>query len=388
VPVAIGSGGKIQTGSVVVTFHPVISGSSAAVSETDPLVVSSRPLAVPGYPDPAFLLDGFKDCQAQALPLPKPYPYPCHLLVPTLHGLIAVASRGNAPQLALRCDLGVLLLRVGCGMGGVVGGCGGFMCQFAVAQDGAAAMVEERMIVWQQASLVWTMPTVQEATGIPEKDVAAALALFMQRAAYPGDHATLGVSLDILPQRLRPVVGTLVEQGMAEERRARKDAVGRAAYFLTVEGVSAMQSAHGLADPRPIFAPRPEVALMDKTEFELIKELESAGWSWQEWVPVAKRRRGQALPDAYRDGEPKIWFSTAAVPPPSYMRALLQSEERGEGSVWPGWCILVATAAGASRDHCFRSLWRRLCPIIDPEVFPELSHFRLSHSMLDPNLVC
>jgi hypothetical protein len=76
VPVAIGSGGRIQTGSVVVTFHPVISGSSAAASETEPLVVSSRPLAVPGYPDPTFLLDGFKDCQGncciQDLPLPMP----------------------------------------------------------------------------------------------------------------------------------------------------------------------------------------------------------------------------------------------------------------------------------------------------------------------------
>ena len=81
VPVAIGSGGKIQTGSVVVTFHPVISGSSAAaVSKTDPLVVSSRPFAVPGYPDPTFLLDGFKDCLGafsefpiQALPLIMPF---------------------------------------------------------------------------------------------------------------------------------------------------------------------------------------------------------------------------------------------------------------------------------------------------------------------------
>lgn len=95
-----------------------------------------------------------------------------------------------------------------------------------------------------------------------------------------------------------------------------------------------MQSARGLSAPRRVFQPRPGLKLHDKTEFELIQDLRGSGWSWQLWVPRSKRRRGadEALV-AYSLGEPKIWFSTAAVPPRSYLLALLQVQEPSQ-RVW------------------------------------------------------
>jgi hypothetical protein len=122
---------------------------------------------------------------------------------------------------------------------------------------------------------------------------------------------------------------------MVEERAA--GGVQRPAFFWTKAGVVAMHSARGLAAPRPVVDPRPGRSLRDKTDFELIKLWGTEGWEWHLWAPRTKRRRGHAaLPDAYVEGEPKMWFSTAVVPPRSYLLALLQSPEPSVRR-WSGW---------------------------------------------------
>ena len=137
---------------------------------------------------------------------------------------------------------------------------------------------------WKQTSLFWTMPGLQQAHF---HHVSAVVDLFMQAAAFPGKHPTLGLSQNSLSADQHAAVQILVDKGYVEERQV---AHGSTALFLTQDGMSAMHPARILASPTPAFAVREEVPVKDRTEYELVKELEAGGWEWRLWVPPYKRR--------------------------------------------------------------------------------------------------
>eukprot|EP00971_Amphidinium_carterae_P341369 6480128-Amphidinium_carterae.8 len=71
------------------------------------------------------------------------------------------------------------------------------------------------------------------------------------------------------------------------------------------------------------FAPR-DLAIEEKTTFELIMSLEADGWHWQQ-LPARKKLRLAIKP--FKLGDAKVWYSPRLVPDHKYMKCLLLAEE-------------------------------------------------------------
>ena len=102
-------------------------------------------------------------------------------------------------------------------------------------------------------------------------------------------------------------------------------------WKFTLYGVRRLHLAADYAEPQQVFRPRLDLALADRTSFELVHELERQGWVWHLWLPPSKRTarvlRERPCPDGYIVGEAKLFFSSALVPPPfSYCLCLMQAE--------------------------------------------------------------
>ena len=102
-------------------------------------------------------------------------------------------------------------------------------------------------------------------------------------------------------------------------------------WKFTRDGLRRLHFAADHAEPQQVFRPRLDLALADRTSFELVHELERQGWVWHLWLPPSKRTarvlRERPCPDGYIVGETKLFFSSALVPPPSsYCLCLLQAE--------------------------------------------------------------
>eukprot|EP00969_Alexandrium_andersonii_P146015 6458654-Alexandrium_andersonii.AAC.1 len=96
-------------------------------------------------------------------------------------------------------------------------------------------------------------------------------------------------------------------------------------WRLTSACVQKLVACTTLSEPFSLFEVRAGIALKDRTSFECLCILRSAGWVWNPWVPK-RMRRGSALaiPDGYMDGAPKIMYTTRCASR-LYLQALLQA---------------------------------------------------------------
>ena len=89
-----------------------------------------------------------------------------------------------------------------------------------------------------------------------------------------------------------------------------------------------MQQCWGLANPKAACKPRPDCALEDASEYELLRMMLDVGWHWEPWssakkIPLALRE----FPNEYRRGGEKIWRTTGVQLHRNYLMALLRSED-------------------------------------------------------------
>lgn len=79
--------------------------------------------------------------------------------------------------------------------------------------------------------------------------------------------------------------------------------------------------------PTQVFCLRPgNIAIQDRTAYELLLLLHAENWEWARWVPPKQRTRRMQIADAYRPGEPKVFY-TGVKPDVKYMAVLLRFEE-------------------------------------------------------------
>ena len=105
------------------------------------------------------------------------------------------------------------------------------------------------------------------------------------------------------------VTGAVVEQGTAK------------AYSLTPVAVASLEVVAKLCAPRLVCEPREHLPLADCTIYELVRKLESAGWTWQQLPSKPKDRRSLC-----HDGSTMTWYSTSALPNPFYLQCLLDAD--------------------------------------------------------------
>ena len=103
---------------------------------------------------------------------------------------------------------------------------------------------------------------------------------------------------------------------------------GRLAYLTQSATDLGMQQCWGLANPKAACKPRPDCALEDASEYELLRMMLDVGWHWGPWssakkIPLALRE----FPNEYRRGGEKIWRTTGVQLQRTYLLALLRSED-------------------------------------------------------------
>ena len=84
-----------------------------------------------------------------------------------------------------------------------------------------------------------------------------------------------------------------------------------------------------LREPAPCLAVRSDVALEDRTAYEMLTILELDGWTWQD-TTTFKRLTGHDPPIGYKPGDEKLFFSSGAksgVISDLYMKALHLAED-------------------------------------------------------------
>ena len=115
-------------------------------------------------------------------------------------------------------------------------------------------------------------------------------------SALEGDGLSKHICLDLIPTRWSLTDGAL------------NRVVGHCRYM----------------EPGKTFGIRPNLALGDRTTFELDKMLELEDWAFQEWLPPSKRKRGSPLMlENYCSGDAKIWYGSQKTVSRNYMLALL-----------------------------------------------------------------
>lgn len=209
--------------------------------------------------------------------------------------------------------------------------------------------LEQGARVLQRSSVAWGMPSLA-LQGFDFGPTSHLLSLFMDKAAYPGDHDTTGLPRNTVPAASQPALQAMLEAGYAQEMGAGRQ------LALTPAGVRNIAGQKRLTKPTKFFAVRADVALHERTQYELVILLERGGWSWKEWAPPSRRRAAAAQPVEYRIGEPKVWYTTVGSVPHSYMVALLKFEDvlsRVQGVrsvalcvVARTWCDIIFTAFG------------------------------------------
>ena len=88
-----------------------------------------------------------------------------------------------------------------------------------------------------------------------------------------------------------------------------------------------MVVAHALdTDPEQVLALR-DIPLMSRATWELLLTMKDAGWTWRLWRKPTQRQvdRGVVppLPEGYKEGDPKVWFTSGVTVSPDYLRPLL-----------------------------------------------------------------
>ena len=172
---------------------------------------------------------------------------------------------------------------------------------------------------WEQTlPLEYTLRDVVVSIG-PEQLRAAMTYLVGKGFAMDGRHVDV-------PEEHSAVCRELVRMGYMAlgpgHRRVGKshDDISVCATPLAVSQLSCFVS---LSAPKPMNSLRPDLALADRTNFELILLLSEQEWQWRP-LPAKKEDR---LALEYKHNQPRLWYTQSETPHKLYMVALLSAAD-------------------------------------------------------------
>ena len=141
--------------------------------------------------------------------------------------------------------------------------------------------------------------------------------------AYVGRHATDGYAEREDDAEL---VRALETDGILERMPDASRQPQR--WIMTETGFGNFISSACYVSPSPLFVLRHgNLALTDRTNYELVRMLELDSWELEEWRPVKQRRKNHPLiPLGYLPGAPKIWYNTPLRVSRPYLLLLNQAE--------------------------------------------------------------
>ena len=177
----------------------------------------------------------------------------------------------------------------------------------------------EEMQVWELGEPVYCL----EGDGLPPEHQARAaelLTAMVSEGALPGSDSLLAMPEPEAEDTL--VMDALQALNIVQRHRTQSPGECVYGYQLTRFGVrQKLRLALALERSSPVGAPR-EVDLGEKTEYELMKDMETEGWVWL--GPLTPKRPLQP----YCAGGPKFWGTKSRhIVGKEYMIALLQFED-------------------------------------------------------------
>ena len=152
-------------------------------------------------------------------------------------------------------------------------------------------------------------------------DGMSAVTMLVQSRAFPGSASML--DLDTVGAADGSVAITaaleqMVQEGLVE----RVDRYGRRGFCLTDSAKCRLVCGVHLRESGPAITNREDLALRDKSDWELCQQLESDGWTWR---PLP-RRAAQRQSLTYTAGAEKCWYSQSIRVNRLYMLCLLESD--------------------------------------------------------------
>ena len=131
--------------------------------------------------------------------------------------------------------------------------------------------------------------------------------------------------------------------------------------------VSQLSCFVSLSAPKPINSLRPDLALADRTNFELILLLSEQEWQWRP-LPAKKEDRF-AL--EYKHNQPRLWYTQSETPHKLYMVALLSAADIFAKGIVACWSSPSKSRTSSSSSQTFSSRamqWTRGTTRVGPNV--------------------
>ena len=171
------------------------------------------------------------------------------------------------------------------------------------------------MLCHKAGNVIWSLP---EDFFSPAMDSRSAAQLITKCVTYSKQQLNERDSIVLVGDDVR-TAEMLEQHGFMMRTRDER-------WALTDRTMKNLQAYRTLCSPSRVFEPRPAVPMHERTTHELLLALEEDGWQWSRWVPRSARKRHTFIPDAFRQGDQKVWYSTL-LPSSAYMQVLLRSEE-------------------------------------------------------------
>lgn len=134
------------------------------------------------------------------------------------------------------------------------------------------------------------------------QEISDMLSSLISAGAFPGAGKTLAIPVH--DQSATEVVASLGRMGYVSSSESH----GCLTCCLTKSAMNALQMHHRLSSPMPVFSPRAELQLQDRSAWELVLGLEEDGWQLLEFP-----RRQRDRPSPYKQGGDKVWYVRAGV---------------------------------------------------------------------------
>ena len=96
-------------------------------------------------------------------------------------------------------------------------------------------------------------------------------------------------------------------------------------WRITLLGMRSLKSHMPMGEPRLLFQPRVSAPVAERSVFELMLDLKTAGWNWAKWLPHSSKKREADFALAYIPGGPKTWYSGVQANR-SYLQVLAQAD--------------------------------------------------------------
>ena len=188
-------------------------------------------------------------------------------------------------------------------------------------------VVKETLLVWKHTGgLQFTLKDCFHAD-LPEQDLSRLVTALVRNGALQRRE----------PQHWLKVDGSLCSAARALESLgfARCETLAPGDLYCCILDHSlrsdVLISSWALSDPQPALALRIDIALQDRTSWELLQILHDQGWSWAPWrSPLTISNKKNVSPIGYAPGDAKKIYSSPVsqtVICHYYLRALLSAEE-------------------------------------------------------------